>query len=293
MKESDPDRSTVPVTMGDPQRVPQTPPASPRVLLVEDNAVNQRAARVMLEKRGYAVDVAADGNEAVEATRATAYAAVLMDCQMPRRDGYAATEEIRRRDAQRTRVPIIAMTANADPGARERCLAAGMDDYVSKPVSGDSLDAVLRRWIPGAAAPVAPGSPVTTGSRVGAPSPAPPLAPSTPVIDLAMLRSLRASQSPGEPDIVAEVVALFLKEAPARLASLREAALGGDLAAASRAAHTLKGSAGHLGARTFSTLCARFEEKVRAGRPFDVAFAVDAIAEELDRVSAALAAERS
>jgi CheY-like chemotaxis protein len=250
------------------------------VLLVEDDAVNQRVARVMLEKRGYAVDVAADGNEAVEATRATAYAAVLMDCQMPRLDGYAATEEIRRRDAQRARVPIIAMTANTGPGDRERCLAAGMDDYVSKPVSGDSLDAVLRRWIPGAAAPVPAG-------------PAPPRAPSAPPIDLAMLQSLRASQDPGEPDIVAEVVALFLKEAPARLASLREAVVSGDLAAASRAAHTLKGSAGHLGARTLSTLCARFEEKVRAGRPFDVAFAAGAIAEELDRVSAALAAEGS
>jgi CheY-like chemotaxis protein len=279
MKESDPDPSAV--------------PAGPRVLLVEDNAVNQRLARVMLEKRGYTVDVAADGNEAVEATRATAYAAVLMDCQMPRRDGYAATEEIRRRDAERPRVPIIAMTADADPGARERCLAAGMDDYVAKPVSGDSLDAVLRRWIAGAPAPLTAGSAVTTGSPVGAPYPAAPRPPATSPVDLAMLRTLRASQGPGDPDIVAEVIALFLKEAPARLASLREAAVDGDLAAASRAAHTLKGSAGHLGARTFSTLCARFEEKVRAGRPFDVAFAVDAIAEELDRVSAALAAERS
>jgi CheY-like chemotaxis protein len=246
------------------------------VLLVEDNAVNQRVAKTMLEKRGYHVDVAGDGYEAVEATGRTAYAAVLMDCHMPRCDGYSATQEIRRRDVGRARVAIVAMTANAGPGARERCLGAGMDDYVSKPVTAEALDDVLRRWVPYPPAPVEPPA-----SR----------RPSLPVIDLTMLRKLRTIQSAGEPDIVTEVVALFLQDAPARVVGIREAVDRGDLPTAGRSAHTLKGSAGHLGAKTLAALCARFEEKVRAGAPFNVPFAVGAIAAELDRVREALAAE--
>jgi CheY-like chemotaxis protein/nitrogen-specific signal transduction histidine kinase/HPt (histidine-containing phosphotransfer) domain-containing protein len=271
---------------------PAAPAADrPLVLLVEDNAVNQRVARLMLERRGYQVDVAADGHEAILATAHATYAAVLMDCQMPRCDGYSATLEIRKRDGQlatgaprpgRTRVPIIAMTANAGPGARERCLAAGMDDYIAKPVSAESLVSVLRRWVRGA--------PVATGATATAAVPVLPRPPAA-TVDLGMLRQMRASQAAGDPDIVAEVIALFLQDAPLRLAAVRDAVAAGDLPSAARAAHTLKGSAGHLGARTLSALCAHFEDKVRAGAPFDVAFAVGAISDELDRVSVALAAE--
>jgi CheY-like chemotaxis protein len=232
----------------------------------------------MVEKRGYRVDVASDGQEAVTATRSRAYAAVLMDCQMPRLDGYAATREIRARDAGKPRLPIIAMTANAGPGARERCLAAGMDDYVAKPVTAEAIDEVLRRWVPR-------GAP-----EAAAPAP-PPRRSSSPVIDLGMLHKLRATQREGEPDIVREVVAIFLSEAPARMKAIRAAAEVGDLATAARTAHTLKGSAGHLGAKTLTMLCARFEDKVRSGAGFNAAFAVDAIEEELERVRRALAAE--
>jgi len=248
----------------------------PRVLLVEDDAVNRRIVEVMLERRGYAVDAAADGREAVEATGRTAYAAVLMDCHMPRLDGYAATREIRARDTTVRRVPIVAMTANSVEGERERCLAAGMDDYVSKPLTIDVLDAALRRWVPEAPA------------RAEAPA---RRRPSSPPVDLGMLRKLQGGQGQGQPDIVAEVVALFLRDAPARLAEIRDAVGRGDLSAAARAAHTLKGSAGHLGAKTLTLLAARFDEKARAGAPFDVAFAVGAIAEELDRVRSALSRE--
>ena len=274
------ERDEPPSTRSAPKPVPlddPRPPERPRVLLVEDNAVNQKVSRLMMERRGYVVDVAADGREAVEATAQRPYAAVLMDCQMPRLDGYAATREIRARDAMRVRVPIIAMTANAGAGARERCLSAGMDDYVSKPVTADALDAVLRRWISKAPAP--------------AEAPAPRLRRSSPPIDLGMLRQMRATQGPDEPNIVSEVVALFIHDAPVRMQAMRDAAARGDLVLAARTSHTLKGSAGHLGAKTLSTVCTRFEEKVRAGAPFDVTFAVSAIAEELDRVLAALAVE--
>jgi CheY-like chemotaxis protein len=244
----------------------------PRILLVEDNEVNQRVTRLLLQNRGYAVEVASDGHEAVEAASRTTFAAVLMDCQMPRFDGYAATIEIRHREGLGSRVPIIAMTANAGPGARERCLSAGMDDYVAKPVNAETLDLVLRRWVPRAPPPPAPV----------------PRRPSTPPIDLGMLRKLHTGPPASGRDIVSEVIAIFREDAPLRLAMLREAAARGDWPSAMRAAHTLKGSAGHLGAKALAAVCARFEEKVRRGAPFDVAFTIDAIAEELNRVHVAL-----
>ena len=202
----------------------------PRMLLVEDNAVNQRVGVVMVEKRGYRVDVASNGFEAIDAMSRGGYAAVLMDCQMPKLDGYSATTEIRRREGASERIPIIAMTADAGPGAREKCLASGMDDYISKPMVGDELDRVLRKWAPIAAmagqgarpaGAWAASSSAASGGRPVAVARASP-------IDPAALDQLRQSATE-TPDLVLEVIDLFLDEMPDRLNLLRDGLSRSDL----------------------------------------------------------------
>ncbi len=126
-------------------------PTGPRVLLGEDNPVNQMVARALLERAGCAVQVAANGEQAIAASADAVFDVIFMDCQMPVLDGYAATAAIRRREGDARRTPIIAMTANAMPGDRERCLSAGMDDYLAKPIDDARIRGALERWIPPAA----------------------------------------------------------------------------------------------------------------------------------------------
>jgi two-component system sensor histidine kinase/response regulator len=131
---------------------PRPAPAEPgagavRVLVAEDNPVNQKVAAAMLKRLGYRADVVANGTEAVEAVERIPYAAVLMDCQMPEMNGYEATEEIRRRETPGRHIPIVALTASAVKGDEDRCLAAGMDAYVTKPVTVTALGASLSRLI--------------------------------------------------------------------------------------------------------------------------------------------------
>jgi CheY-like chemotaxis protein len=117
-----------------------------KVLLAEDNIVNQKVAMKMLSTIGCQVDVVANGIEAAAAVKEGDYDIVFMDCQMPELDGYGATREIRSGEAGRMRIPVVAMTANAMQGDREKCIAAGMDDYVSKPVNREELEAVVSKW---------------------------------------------------------------------------------------------------------------------------------------------------
>jgi CheY-like chemotaxis protein len=123
-----------------------------KLLLVEDNPVNQRVAQAVLGKLGYQSELAVNGAEAVTAAAARSYDLILMDCQMPVMDGFEATRRIREAQAGARRVPILAMTANAMQGDRERCLQVGMDDYLPKPVTLDALRVALQRWLPPVAA---------------------------------------------------------------------------------------------------------------------------------------------
>jgi CheY-like chemotaxis protein len=147
---------------GDGQTSPQS--AQPRILIAEDNPVNQKVARHLVEKFGYQAEVVSNGKEALAAMARSPFALVLMDCQMPGMDGFEATAEIRQRERDGVRTPVIAMTAHSMNGDRERCIEAGMDDYLSKPVNSDELSVVLERWLPGHSGAINSCSPTPAGT---------------------------------------------------------------------------------------------------------------------------------
>jgi len=212
------------------RRTPAPPPSAVRplrILLAEDNLVNRRVATGFLTKRGHVVTSAANGREAVDQLDSGTFDVVLMDVQMPVMDGFEATSVIRDRErAGRARTPIIAMTAHAMAGDRERCLDAGMDDYVSKPIDLQLLLAALDR-------------------QVLKPSAAPESAP-PPLDDLTRAQVLAAMDD--DESLLADVIGAFLGEAPVLLAQVQLALDAGDGAALERAAHTLKSCVGQLGA---------------------------------------------
>ncbi|MEJ7872137.1 MAG: response regulator, partial [Rubrobacteraceae bacterium] len=257
-----------------------------RVLVAEDNPVNQKVALKMLEKLGYRVDVVGDGRQALEALGQVPYAAVLMDVQMPEMDGYEATAEIRRREGEALHTPIIAMTANAMRGDREKALKAEMDDYVSKPVSSEKLEAVLERWVLKEAeekprrddADPRPAVPDGDANREDSGEP----------LDRATLEGLREL---GGSELIADLGELFSSDTPPRLANLRVAVEGGDAGAVERIAHTLRGSSANIGARRMAELC---EELQKAGASKDLSEAskpAERLQAEFERVRRALATE--
>jgi signal transduction histidine kinase/DNA-binding response OmpR family regulator len=220
-----------------------------RVLLAEDNTVNQQLAVALLEKRGHRVDVAGNGYEAVELVRRLPYDAVLMDIRMPELDGVGATQRIRKLPGAAGRVPIIAMTANAMAGDRERYLASGMDDYVSKPVDGRTLVAAVERW---SAEGENPGP-----ASVGVSN------PSDEILDLDRLAELEAAL---DASTVQEIVEHQLDDARERLERLRVASESGDIETVRREAHDLKSTLGVFGAARATELARELEESCRMGQ---------------------------
>ena len=257
-----------------------------RVLLVEDSAINQEVALVMLKSFGCEVEVARNGREAVAAAHGGGFDLILMDCQMPDMDGFEATRAIRELEAARAgsaRIPIVALTANALEGDRTRCLAAGMDDYLAKPFKKEQLRNVLANWIE--RADTRPSTP-----RSAAPAAAPDEATRAAAIDMKALDNIRALQQPGAPDLLEKIVTLFLDDAPRLVRSMRDAIAAGDGGALQHAAHTLKSDSATLGALELSELCKQTETQARAGRLADADHWIDRIEDEYARVRAALPA---
>ncbi len=238
------------------------------VLLVEDNPVNREVAAGLLELLGYHVDSAEQGRQACDLSATRAYDLILMDCQMPVMDGFAATAHIceRERQTQAARIPIIALTANAMEGDRDRCLAAGMDDYLSKPFSHQALAEMLVRWcLPQdqRQADASLASPTTATDAAGGQSnPAQPVPPPEPV-DRTAWASIAALKRPGKPNVLHKIIGLYLTSSQAQIAQLRQAWEGRNYDAIRGAAHSLKSSSATLGAHRLAALAKQLEEACR------------------------------
>jgi CheY-like chemotaxis protein/nitrogen-specific signal transduction histidine kinase/HPt (histidine-containing phosphotransfer) domain-containing protein len=243
-----------------------------RILLAEDNTMNQKVALRLLEQLGYRADVASNGREAIEALERQPYDVVLMDVQMPELDGLDATREICERWPEQARPHIVAMTANALPEDREACFAAGMNDYVAKPIRAEELVAALKR-----AKPLANGE----GGSV---------AVSHISLDDAALGSLRDL---GGDEFLGEVIDAFLADAPTLIATLRSSLGEKNSEELRRAAHTLKSNGATLGADEFAELCRTLEHRAKAGELEGAAELVDRIEQEYRPLEEALSALRS
>jgi len=241
-----------------------------RILLAEDNVINQKVALKMLARMGYRADVAASGIEVLQALDRQRYDLILMDVQMPEMDGLETTERILSRWPKEERPQIIAMTAHALAADKERCLQSGMDDYVSKPVELQDLRSALER------------AAQRRASR-----------PQTPALDQRILGGLRELQEEGESDIVCELGELFMSNAPGRLELMCSALHIGDATALFRAAHDMKSSSANIGALRLSEICRQVEMMGRSGDLDGADERLILIDMEIARVRSALLEEAS
>jgi CheY-like chemotaxis protein len=254
-----------------------------RILIAEDNVVNQKVAVNQIKKLGCQPDVVSNGQAALDALAATDYDLVLMDCQMPELDGYEATKRLRVKEGDTRHTIIVAMTAHAIEGDREKCLAAGMDDYLSKPLRTEDLSAVVKKY--------QPCRPAATTRR--APS-------SEPAIGLDRIEALRELGDGDGGEILTDLIDTFTSNASKILSEAGDALAngkGGDLA---RAAHTLRGSCSNFGAMPLQALSQQLETLARTAELYESAQArseaeqlLSAMQGELDRVGAALSQYRS
>ena len=269
------------------------------VLVVEDNLVNQQVAMGMLRKLGCQVDLAGNGREAVNAISGIPYDIVFMDCQMPVMDGYDATAEIRRLEQQSDsrRMPVIALTAHALEGDREKCLTAGMDDYLSKPFKQEQMLNLLKRWLPdsdsnpGEAAKEAPQRSALTlvesGKKLQVAQPDAVQAEQKAVLSRLALENIR-SLSEG---MLAKIIALYLQESPKQLQGLKVAISTDDVETVQHLAHSFKSSSANLGALDLAEFCKQLEMEARSKSLRKAPELLTCIEGEYAEVKLALAAE--
>ncbi|MGA2735174.1 MAG: response regulator [Syntrophobacteraceae bacterium] len=288
-----------------------------RVLLAEDQPVNQEVARCMVESFGCRVEVASNGQEALDALSKTPYDLVLMDCQMPELDGYAATRIFRESETQKAknqsgqaqairRTPIIAMTAHAMQGDREQCLAAGMDDYLSKPFNRDRLFAVLKRWLPSKSTNNIPvdttwedqteqnqskACRLPDGGNEGSNLHGEGFLDRFSHLDhlnYKTLESLRSMVREGHPSLLEKVIRIYMESSPKLMETIRHSISLGDAAAMQGAAHSLKSTSGNLGAMMLAEMCKELEAMGRAGTTDNATLLLHVLEDEYERVREAL-----
>ena len=248
----------------------------PKILVVEDNPVNSEVAAGLLETLGCTTRTVENGWRAIELLSVESYDAVLMDCHMPVMDGMTATAEIRRREqsAGGARMPIIALTANAMEEDRERCLAAGMDDFLTKPFTLQKLAALLRRWL----------------ALNALPDPERREDPRTPLIDIGVLRNIAALARPA---LLNSMIELYMTHAPTLIAAIERAVEGVQTEPLSEALHTFKSSTANLGGVRLASVLRECEAKVREGGAAEAVFFVPKIRREHQDFCAALLRERA
>jgi CheY-like chemotaxis protein/HPt (histidine-containing phosphotransfer) domain-containing protein len=276
-----------------------SPLLSGLVLLAEDNPVNQEVAVLMLESLGCSVDVVSTGQQVIEASQRATYDVILMDCQMPEMNGFTATGLIREReerDALRvtrdeknessatghaspvtrhiSHIPIIALTAHATPGDREQCLAAGMDDYFTKPFTQEKLREVLGKWLKERPATAStqqapPSAPVRRSESPVSPIPVSAKAFGTEAGAAAINRkawdAITVLQRPGQPDALAKILSLYLSDSQQLVDKLKKAVQEGEAKLVNEAAHSLKSRSAALGALSLAELCKQLEKLGRTG----------------------------
>ena len=260
------------------------PAARGRILLVEDNLINQQVALGILQVQGYRVTVANNGKEALDAYARGGFDLILMDCHMPEMDGLEATREIRAREASssRKRMPIVALTANAMTQDREECLNAGMDDHLSKPFSMQTMKDTLARWMP-QAAPSAQSAAAELAARA--------TAKAAQVLDRQRLDELRNLLTDGKAEVLARVIDVYLLESPKLVHALKQAVGAADARQIERCAHSLKSCSANVGASMLSRHCAELEASARRGETVEAGKLFGKIETEHGCVQSALTTE--
>ncbi|HID69982.1 MAG TPA: response regulator [Desulfobacterales bacterium] len=265
------------------------------VLVAEDNATNREVIFGMLKRVACKVTLVSNGREAVDSVSATPCDLILMDCQMPVMDGYQATAAIRRREekeGRRKHIPIIALTANALEGDKEKCLIAGMDDYISKPFKQDDIDTILARWSHGKHSRFAISKPVSNlldiDIGVVGPSVAENLTKAEGEgvlsVDLSVLSELRKLQIKGKPDILEKIVHVYLSSSEPLIQKLHGAAVAEDMDELQRAAHSIKSSSANVGAIKLSEMCKDLEMECRKKTLEDMMVRISAVEAEFLQV---------
>jgi CheY-like chemotaxis protein len=222
-----------------------------RILLVEDSFINQKVAKGMLNNLGYLVDVVENGKEALDALENQDYDLVIMDCQMPVMDGYTATEEIRKREQlTHRRTPIIAHTAHAMTYDKDKCLKAGMDDYISKPITQVAMKEIVEKWL----------VQQTTDETMNETE----IKTEEDVLDQSVLEDLFTLEESGQPGLLKELVDYYVDSTPQQIEEIRLAAAEKDCKKLEKLTHALKGSSNSLGLKQLASVCLELEMKGRA-----------------------------